>query len=82
MHNFKVSTHVNLQRVNKLETLYGRSRLYIKVELLRLRVVYRNRLSYIALISFMHINFTCVGKEKFSDIGIQPLDTNMKMQRK
>ena len=32
--------------------------------------------------SFINVTFTCVGKEKFSNIGIQPLDTNMKMQRK
>ena len=63
-----MSVHVNLQRVNKLETLYGRSRLYVKVEL----YVWPNRPSYIALISFININFTCVGKEKFSDIGILP----------
>ena len=41
-----------------------------------------NCLSYIALISFMQVNFACTGKEKFSDIGIQALDTNMKMPRK
>lgn len=28
MHNFKVSTRINLQRVNKLEKLYGRSSFY------------------------------------------------------
>ena len=30
----------------------------------------------------VQVNFTCTGKEKFSDFGIQALDTNMKMQRK
>lgn len=30
----------------------------------------------------MQLNFACTGKEKFSDIGIQALDTNMKMPRK
>lgn len=30
----------------------------------------------------MQLNFACTGKEKFSDIGIQALDTNMKIPRK
>ena len=38
--------------------------------------------AYHTLPWFINVNFACVGKEKFSDIGIQPLDTNMKMQRK
>lgn len=51
MHNFKVSTHVNLQRVNKLETLYGRSCLYVKVELLCLCVA---SLPFIHCLDFIH----------------------------
>ena len=51
MHNFKVGTHVNLQRVNKLETLYGRSRFYTQKSNFYV-YVWPNCLSYIALVSF------------------------------
>ena len=45
-------TQVNFTRVNKIETMYGRSRVNEKVEL-RSTLTFPRGLSYIASISFM-----------------------------
>ena len=45
--NFSVRTQVHFTRVNKTETLYGRSRVYVKVEP-RLNFTFTSSLSYIA----------------------------------
>ena len=58
--------------VNKIETLYGRSRVYVKVEP-RSTFTFTRGLSYITSISFTHVNFTCVRTEKIRDGGNQPL---------
>ena len=53
-------THVNLARVNKIETLYGRSLVYVKVEPGSIFTITFG-LSYIASISF-----TCVRTDKIT----------------
>ena len=52
--NFSVRTHVNYARVHKIETLYGRSRIYVKVEP-RSTSTFTRGLSYIASISFTRV---------------------------
>ena len=61
-------------RVNKIEAMYGRSRISVKVERGSTFTFIRG-LSYIASISFtcMHLNFACVRKEKLRDSANQPL---------
>ena len=39
----------------------------------RSTITFTRGLSYIASISFTHVNFTCVRTEKFRDSGNQPL---------
>ena len=65
--NFYTRTHVNFTRVNKIEAMYGRSRVRVKVER-GLTFTFTRGLSYIASISFMHVKFTCV-----RDSANQPL---------
>ena len=57
--NFYTRTHVNFTRVNKIEAMYGRSSVSVKVER-GLTFTFRRGLSYIASISFMNVKFTCV----------------------
>ena len=64
--------HVTLTRVNKIEAMYGRSRVNVKVEL-RSSFTFRLGLSYIASISFKHVNSTYICREKLRDNGNQPL---------
>ena len=64
--NFSVRTDVNFTRVNKMETMYGRSRVYVKVEP-RSTFTLTRGLSYIASISFTHLR-----REKLRDSGNQP----------
>ena len=64
-------THVNFARVNKLETPYGRSRLYVEVEP-RSTFTSTFGLSYIASISFTRVKFACVRTKKLRDTGNQP----------
>ena len=59
-------------RVNKIEILYGRSRVYIKVEP-RSTLTFTCGLSHIASISLTHVNFTYIRTEKLRDSGNQPL---------
>ena len=49
--NFYVLTQVNFTRVNKIETMYGRSRVNVRVEPLP-TFTFPRGLSYIASISF------------------------------
>ena len=50
-------------RVKEIEVMYGSSRLNVKVEP-RWTFTFLRGLSYIASISFMHVNFTCSKEEK------------------
>ena len=59
-------THVNFTRVNKMETMYGQSRVYVKVEP-RSTFTLTRGLSYIASISFTRLR-----REKLRDSGNQP----------
>ena len=59
-------------RVNKIDTMYGRSRVNVKVEP-RSTFTFTRDLSYIASISFTRVNFTCVRTETLRDSGNQPL---------
>ena len=70
--NFYTRTHVNFTRVNKIEAMYGRSRVRVKVER-GLTFTFTRGLSYIASISFMHVNVTCVRTEKLRVSANQPL---------
>ena len=70
--NFYTRTHVNFTGVNKIEAMYGRSRVSVKVER-GLTFTFTRGLSYIASISFMHVKFTCVRTEKLRDSANQPL---------
>ena len=64
--SFCVRSHVNFTRVNKIETMYGRSRVNVKVEP-RSNFTLTPGLSYIASSSFTRVNFRCVRTEKLRD---------------
>ena len=64
--NFYVCTHVNFVWAHKKNTIYGRSRVNVKVEP-RSTFMFTRGLSYIASISFTHVNFTCVRTEKLGN---------------
>ena len=70
--NFYPRTNVNFTHVNKIEAMYGRSSVSVKVER-GLTFTFTRGLSYIASISFMHVKFTCVRTEKLRDSANQPL---------
>ena len=55
--NFFVHMHVNFMRVNKVETMYGRSHINVKVEPHSI-FMFTRCLSYIVSISFTHLNFS------------------------
>ena len=57
--NFYVSTHVNFTRVNKIEAMYRRSRVNIKVGP-RSTCVYARPYIYIASILFTRVKFRCL----------------------
>ena len=61
--NFYTRTHVNFTHVNKVEAIYGRSRVSVKVER-GSTFTFTRGLSYIASISFMRVKFTCIRTEK------------------
>ena len=69
--DFYVRTHVNFTRLNKIETMYGRSRVNVKVEP-RSTFTFTCSLSYIASISFTHVNFACVRTENYATVEIKP----------
>ena len=56
-------------RVNKIETLYGRSRVYVEVEL-RSNFTFTCGLSYIASISFTNVHFTYIRTENYATVEI------------
>ena len=70
--NFYTRANVNFTRVNKIEAMYGRSRVSVKVER-GLTFTFTRGLSNIASISFTHVKFTCVRTEKLRDSAHQPL---------
>ena len=57
--NFSVRKHVYLARVSKIETLYGRSSIYLKVEP-RSTFTFTRGLLYIVSNSFTHVHFSYV----------------------
>ena len=58
-------------RVNKIETMYERSRVSVKVEQ-GSTFTFTRDLPYIVSISFTRVYFTCVRTEKLRDSGSQP----------
>ena len=62
-------THVNYTRVNRIKTMYGRSRVNVEPSS---TFTFTRGLSYIASISFTRVNVTCVGTEKLRGSGINP----------
>ena len=58
-------------RVNKIETVYERSRVSVKVEQ-GSTFTFTRDLPYIVSISFTRVYFTCVRTEKLRDSGSQP----------
>ena len=73
---FKVTTSVPVKvdfhcRVNKIEAMYGLSRVSVKVERGSTFTLTRG-LSYIASILSTHINVTCIRTEKLRDSGNKP----------
>ena len=54
---------MNFTHVNKVEAIYGRSRVSVKVER-GSTFTFTRGLSYIASISFMRVKFTCIRTEK------------------
>jgi len=69
--NFYVHTHVNFTPVNKIETMYGSSRVSVNVEQ-GSAFTFTRHLPYIVPISFTRVYFTCVRKEKLRASGNQP----------
>ena len=68
------SCRVILTLVHKIEAMYGRSRVNIKVKPPSAFTFTSGlSVSYIATISFTHVNFTRVLTEKLRDSGNQPL---------
>ena len=63
-------SHLNFTRVNKIETMYGRSRGNVKVEP-RSTFTFTRGLLYIASSSFTRDNFRCVRTEKLCYSGNQ-----------
>ena len=61
--NFYTRTHVNFTHVNKVEAIYGRSRVSVKVDR-GSTFTFTRGLSYIASISFMRVKFTCIRTER------------------
>ena len=69
--NFYVRTHVNFTRVNKIQTMYERSRVSVNVEQ-GSTFTFTRDLPYIFSISFTRVYFTCVRREKLRASGNQP----------
>ena len=68
--NFYGRTQIHFTRVNRLEAMYGRSRVNVKVEP-RSAFTFTHGLPYIASILFTPVKFTCVRTEKLRDSGNQ-----------
>ena len=69
--NFYTRTNVNFTRVNKIQAMYGRSRVSVKVER-GSTFTFTRGVSYITSISFTHVKFTCVRKENYVTVQINP----------
>ena len=70
--NFSLRRHVKLTRVNKIEAMYERPRINVKVER-GSTFAFTFGLSYIASILFTRVKHTCVRMEKLRGSGNQPL---------
>ena len=70
--NFSVRRRVKLTRVNKIEAMYERPRVNVKVER-GSTFAFTFGLSFIASILFARVKSTCVRMEKLRDSGNQPL---------
>ena len=72
---FSARTHVSFTRVNKIETMYGRSRVNVKVEP-RSSFTFKRVLSYIAFILFTRVHTLKLREstKKLRDSGNQPLE--------
>ena len=69
--NFYVRLQVNFTRVNKIETMYERSRASVNVEQ-GSTFTFTRDLPYIVSISFTRVYFTCVRTQKLRDSGSEP----------
>ena len=69
--NFYVLTHVIFTRVNKIGTMYGRSRVNVKVEP-RSTFTFPRRLSYIASISFTRLLLRAFVRKNYATVEINP----------
>ena len=70
--NFHVRTHVNFTRVNKIEVMYDRPRVNVKVER-GSTFAFTRDLPYIAFTSFTRVKFTYVSTLKLRNSGNQRL---------
>ena len=70
--NFHVRTHVNFTRVNKIEVMYDRPRVNVKVER-GSTFAFTRDLPYIAFISLTCVKFTYVSTLKLHNSGNQRL---------
>ena len=68
-------TLVNFRQVSKIEAMYERPRVNVRVERGSTFTLMRG-LSYIASIFFTRVKFTCVRKEKLRGSGNPPLVLN------
>ena len=59
-------THVNFNRENKIEAMYGKSPVNVKVEP-RSTFTFTRGLLFTVSISFTHVKCTCVRAEKFEN---------------
>ena len=69
--NFHLRIHVNFMRVNKIEAMYGNSRVNVKVDL-RSTFTFTRSVSYIASILFKRVLFTRVNTCKLRVSGNPP----------
>lgn len=65
------SNYINFTRVNKIEAMYGRSHVTVKVETSS-NFTFTRGLSHVASVSFTRVNFTCFRPEKLCDSENQP----------
>ena len=64
--NFYMRTRIEFMWVNKIEPMYERSRINVKVETGSFFTFTRDLLKHIAPISFTHVKFTCVAHVKIT----------------
>ena len=63
--NFSVRKHVNFSRVKKIEAMYERPRIKVKVERCS-TLTFTRGISYLASILFTRVNFKCVRTGKIT----------------